>query len=229
LIGPWNHGASQSASPYLSASSQRVYLALEWLRFFDHYLKDIDTEVNAEKVLYYYTIGEEKWKSTKVWPVAGSTTTRWYMAADSALSQSLPVADRGADTYKIDYEATTGDNNRWRTQMGQPVIYPDRAAEDRRLLTYTSQPLNEDMEITGYPVVNLYITSTHTDGSFFVYLEDVDEAGKVTYLTEGELRALPRLLRVLSSPSLKKATSSWERPRGNRRSSCSLSQKTGSP
>jgi putative CocE/NonD family hydrolase len=200
LIGPWNHGASQNASPYLSASSQRVYLVLEWLRFFDHYLKDIDTEVNAEKVLYYYTIGEEKWKSTKVWPVAGSTTTRWYMAANNSLSQSPPLADRNADTYKIDFEATTGDNNRWRTQMGQPVSYPDRAAEDRRLLTYTSQPLAEDMEITGYPVVNLYITSTHTDGSFFVYLEDVDEAGKVTYLTEGELRALHRKVSNESPP-----------------------------
>ncbi|MBD0325236.1 MAG: CocE/NonD family hydrolase, partial [Pyrinomonadaceae bacterium] len=41
-------------------------------------------------------------------------------------------------------------------------------------------------------VVTLYVTSTHKDGAFFVYLEDVDEAGKVTYLTEGQLRAIHR-------------------------------------
>ena len=49
-----------------------------------------------------------------------------------------------------------------------------------------------DIEITGYPVVTLFITSTHTDGAFFVYLEEIDEKGRVTYLTEGQLRALHR-------------------------------------
>src|SRR5262249_18349152 len=51
---------------------------------------------------------------------------------------------------------------------------------------------NADIEITGYPVIDLFITSTATDGAFFVYLEDVDEQGAVTYVTEGELRALQR-------------------------------------
>ena len=40
--------------------------------------------------------------------------------------------------------------------------------------------------------LNLYVDSTHTDGAFFIYLEDVDESGKVTYLTEGGLRAIHR-------------------------------------
>jgi hypothetical protein len=52
--------------------------------------------------------------------------------------------------------------------------------------------LTSDTEITGYPVINLYVTSTRTDGAFFVYLEEVDEAGKVTYLTEGQLRVIHR-------------------------------------
>jgi uncharacterized protein len=59
-------------------------------------------------------------------------------------------------------------------------------------VSLTSDPLDADVEITGHPIVQLFITSTHTDGAFFVYLEEVDENGKVTYLTEGELRALHR-------------------------------------
>jgi hypothetical protein len=101
----------------------------------------------------------------------------------------------GADRYTVDFEATTGPYNRW-WEMGaiekKTVIYGDRASADRRLLTYTSPPLAEDTEITGYPVVTLYVTSTETDGAFFVYLEDVDENGRVTYVTEGQLRALHR-------------------------------------
>jgi uncharacterized protein len=192
IIGPWNHGATQNASPYFSVNSQRVSLMYEWLRFFDHYLKGIDTEIDSEKVLFYYTIGEERWKKTKVWPVVGTQSMRLYMAADNSLSESAPTSPAGADTYKVDYEASTGEKNRWRTQLGGQVIYPDRAEEDRRLLTYTSQPLTADMEITGHPVINLYVASTHTDGAFFVYLEEIDETGKVTYLTEGQLRVIHR-------------------------------------
>ena len=39
VVGPWNHGGSQNASPYQTAASPRVMQAYEWLRFFDHFLK----------------------------------------------------------------------------------------------------------------------------------------------------------------------------------------------
>lgn len=63
--------------------------------------------------------------------------------------------------------------------MAKPLVYPDRAREDRRLLTYTSAPLECDIEITGYPIVTMYAASTEADSAFFVYLEDVDEKGVV--------------------------------------------------
>ncbi|HEX8144450.1 MAG TPA: CocE/NonD family hydrolase [Pyrinomonadaceae bacterium] len=193
IIGAWNHGGSQNASPYSSPTSEAVRQPLEWLRFFDYYLKGIETGVMPkEPTLLYYTMGEEKWKETKTWPVEGSAPVRWYMTQDNGLSANAPTASSGADNYTVDFEATTGEQNRWRTQLGGPVNYPDRAVEDRRLLTYTSAPLTEDTEITGYPIINLQVASTSTDGAFFVYLEDVDESGKVTYLTEGCLRALHR-------------------------------------
>jgi putative CocE/NonD family hydrolase len=194
IIGAWNHGGSQNASPYLRESSEAVRQSLEWLRFFDYYLKGIDTGVmtEGERTLLYYTMEEEKWKATKQWPVAGSSPVRWYMTEEHALSQSAPASPTGADTYTVDFEATTGERNRWRTQLGGPVQYPDRAQEDRRLLVYTTAPLKEDTEITGHPVINLSVASTSTDGAFFVYLEDVDESGRVTYLTEGQLRAIHR-------------------------------------
>jgi len=197
VVGPWNHGGEEHASPYLppdtptDPSEEKQWL--DCVRFFDYYLKGIDNGVMSEKVLIYYTMGEEKWKSTNVWPPAGSATQRWYLEADNALSQAAPSSESGVDSYTVDFEATTGTTNRWHTQLGgEDVIYPNRAEEDRRLLTYTSPPLSEDTEITGHPVVTLYVTSTHTDGAFFVYLEDVDESGGVTYVTEGQLRALHR-------------------------------------
>ena len=192
VIGPWNHGGSQNASPYKPAEPERVMIGYEGLRFLDYYLKGIDTGLVSEKLLYYFTIGEEKWKTTNTWPVAGTTTTRWYLDANNSLSLKPPVADAGADKYAVNFEATTGAKNRWHTQVGGDVVYPDRAEEDKKLLTYTSAPLESDVEITGHPVVTLFLTSTHADGAFYVYLEDVDENGKVTYLTEGALRGIHR-------------------------------------
>jgi putative CocE/NonD family hydrolase len=199
VIGPWNHGASQNASPYLTPASQRVMLTYEWLRFFDHYLKGIDTGLDTQKRLFYFTIGEERWKATDTWPIAGTQTTRWYFNENNSLTTKAPDSKSTEDRYAINFEATTGAKNRWHTQVGGEVVYPDRVEEDKKLLTYTSAPLEADVEITGHPIVSLFVTSTHTDGAFFVYLEDVDENGKVTYLTEGELRALHR--RISSAPS----------------------------
>jgi putative CocE/NonD family hydrolase len=99
----------------------------------------------------------------------------------------------GADEYTVDWTATIGDATRWHTGlMRTDVVYPDRAEEDVKLLTYTSAPLETDVEITGSPIVTLYVASTETDGAFHVYLEDVTPDGRVTYITEGILRAIHR-------------------------------------
>lgn len=101
-------------------------------------------------------------------------------------------AQEGSDSYTVDFTATTGFDNRWMSQMGKPVHYGDRRDEDKKLLTYTSAPLADDLELTGSPTVTLYVISTHEDGAFFVYLEYVGPDGRVSYLTEGLLRARHR-------------------------------------
>ena len=201
VIGPWNHGASQNASPYQTPESRRVMQGFEWLRFFDHYLKGIDTRLDKKRLLYYFTIGEEKWKVTDTWPVAGTMMMRWYLNENYSLSPKEPESNSGEDRYTVNFDATSGDKNRWHTQVGGDVIYPDRAEEDKKLLSYTSAPLETDTEITGYPIVDLFMTSTHTDGAVHVYLEEVDTNGKVTYLTEGLLRALHRKISNELPPS----------------------------
>ncbi len=105
---------------------------------------------------------------------------------------TVPTGENGSDSYAVDFTATTGYQTRWHTALDSSVVYRDRRNEDEKLLTYTSPPLTEDMEITGYPIVTLHVVSTHSDGAFYVYLEDVAPSGYVTYVTEGQLRALHR-------------------------------------
>jgi putative CocE/NonD family hydrolase len=207
VIGAWEHGGRFHASPYqpsgLPADPTLPGQWLEMLRFFDAYLKDVEDGVRADKVLFYYTLGEEKWKRTEVWPPQGATTQRWYLAENRVLSPVAPTAEAGADTYEVDFEASTGDYNRWwelAVLERKTVVYAGRTAAQAHLLTYTTPPLSEDTEVTGYPVVTLYVTSTETDGAFYVYLEDVDQSGQVTYVTEGQLRAIHRKVSDDTSP-----------------------------
>ncbi|MEW6210493.1 MAG: CocE/NonD family hydrolase [Acidobacteriota bacterium] len=205
IIGAWSHGggfhASQFLPPATPTDPNQQAQSQEAVCFLDQFLKGKPNGMN-EKIMFYYTMGEERWKSTRVWPPAGSVRQRWYLAADNSLARTSPKAGTGgADKYTVDFQATTGRQNRWYTQLGGgDVIYGDRAEADRRLLTYTSAPLEEDMEITGHPVVTLFVASTAEDGAFIVYLEDVDEQGRVTYITEGQLRAIHRKLSTETPP-----------------------------
>jgi len=196
VISAWSHGGGAFCSPFVPAGSA-LELGMhdqltELLRFMDHFFYNLDTQI-PDKTLFYYTLGEEKWKATQVWPLPNSFSKRLYFREGYALGEEPPATEQGEDRYLVDVSATTGQQNRWWTEMGgAPVVYPDRELQDRKLLVYESRPLDRDLEITGYPVVSLQISSTATDGAFFVYLEDVDESGAITYITEGVLRALHR-------------------------------------
>jgi putative CocE/NonD family hydrolase len=205
VIGAWSHNLQTHGSPYGKPKAPPFpSLEAQWqesLRFLDHHLMGMHDEGLTDKVLFYFTMGEERWKATTVWPPTGTATQRWYLAEGGMLSQKPPVTESGEDTYTVDFEATTGKNNRWHTPDGlTPVIYKDRAKMDRRLLTYTSPPLAQDTEISGHAVVTLYVASNATDGAFYVYLEDVDERGRVTYVTEGQLRAIHRKVSTEAPP-----------------------------
>jgi uncharacterized protein len=196
-IGAWDHRFHNHGSPYCAPGEcLRPDLKQLWqenLEFFDYHLKGKGSREYSQKKLFYFTMGEETWKETQEWPPAGVTMQRWYFAADNHLSPQSPHEESGADEYRVDFRATTGVTNRWHTPDGRTkVIYRDRDDADYHLLTYTSPPLETDIEISGYPVVTLYVTSTHSDGAFYVYLEEVDAYGRVTYITEGLLRAIHR-------------------------------------
>jgi hypothetical protein len=159
--------------------------------YFDRHLKGTGEEKEERRIIYF-TYVANTWRQTSVWPPEGIVKETWYLAPGNGLSFDMPADAQGSDTYAVDFTTTTGNENRWMSQMGMPVTYGDRRDEDKKLLTYTSAPLAEDLELTGSPTVTLHVASTHEDGAFYVYLEDVGPDGRVSYLTEGLLRAIHR-------------------------------------
>lgn len=144
----------------------------------------------------YYVMGEGVWESTDTWPPADAVDEAWFFAVDGSLTEDLQAMG-GQLEYVVDFSATTGSLNRWQTQLdGGPVLYGDRAAEDQKLLTFTSDPVASSFRIVGEPEVDLYVHADVSDAAFYGYLELVDPQGVVTYVSEGQLRAIHR--RVVS-------------------------------
>ena len=192
VIGDWDHNGFKKANPWFSHKVKVVPgkedQVKDWVNFFEECI----TGNAPERALYYYTMGEEKWKKTLTWPPEGQTIEKWYLGDSNTLTQDQPQADSGADKYEIDYETTTGIRNRWYTLLSLRVIYNNRKEEDARCLMYTSAPLQEDIEITGHPVVTLFMTSTHEDGMVHAHFEFIDEKGDIHWITDGQLRFMHR-------------------------------------
>jgi putative CocE/NonD family hydrolase len=202
VIGPWHH-----------SSSEGLDMAAEHLRWYDFWLKDVDNGIMDEAPLHYYTMGappEQAWRSAWQWPLPEEEPTRFYFRGgpsgsvasvnDGLLSIEAPTNPTGRDEVVVDYSTTTGRATRWTNGYGGDFGYPDMTTNDEKGLTYTTPPLDADIELTGHPVVHLWVSSTATDGDFFVYLEEVEElVGRTpifrsNYITEGTLRASHRAL-----------------------------------
>lgn len=196
VIGPYSHGGRTDSNPF--AETDRPVsppVPEQWkevARFFTEALSAEGTAV-MEKSIRYYTMGADIWRESSVWPPEGLSDITWHFGPDAALTEIAPEAQSGADLYIVDMTASSGEQTRWHTNLGLgDVVYPDRAGEDAKLLTYTSAPLTADVEITGTPVLILHVASSREDGVFHAYLEAVAPDGRVIYLTEGVLRGIHR-------------------------------------
>jgi len=167
---------------------------LERLRFFDRYLKGIDNGIENDPPIHIYVMNGDGWRAEYEWPLARQVETPFYFDAGNTLARNHETG--GSDSYTADYSHDRQSNSngdlvsRWLAlaHMGSQEE-PDMTAKDAQSLLYTTEPIEQDMEITGHPIVSLWVSSTADYGDFYVYLEDVDETGKSVQITEGMLRA----------------------------------------
>ena len=198
-IGPWSHGQGFIASPFRPSRpltpAEHQQLADQVYAFFDRYVKH-DDRPDGGRVLHYYTLNAGTWHTTTRWPVAGTRMRSLYFGGGQSLTWQRP-ATPGSDLLHLNPTAGTGHLDRWNTNLtGNPVVYPNRAAVDRKLLTYTSAPLPQATTVTGLGRVTLSVTGITgaRHGALYAYLEDVQPSGRVVYVTEGELALADRAI-----------------------------------
>jgi hypothetical protein len=175
-FGPWSH-----------VQDQELDFGAEHLRFYDYWLKGIDNGIAKEDPVHYYVMGSG-WRSARQWPLPEEKRTAYWFAADGRLTPEGPP-EKGRDTLAVDYSASVWPAPRWSLE---PTYPEDLSANDAKGITYTTPPLTADVEVTGHPVVRLWVSADVADADLFVYLEEVDAKGASHYVTEGSLRASNR-------------------------------------
>jgi putative CocE/NonD family hydrolase len=191
LLGAWDHGARANVSPWRDAVEPRFSVLGEVLRFFDEYLQRRDTGLAREAPVHYFTMHGEAWRDAASWPPI-TETRRLFLADGNRLDAD--VGTPGADRHRVDFTIGTGTNTRHERLAAVDTrdYYTDWQGRDARMLCYTSAPLERDGEMSGHPVVTLWIGSSQGDAAVFVYLSEVEAGGTVRYVTEGVLRCLHR-------------------------------------
>lgn len=139
----------------------------------------------------YYVLGANVWKSTQQWPPVGGHDRVLRLSRHGLVAGHRIEA--GERSYTVDPTTSSGGPfNRWGSQGGNPVYYGDRRAAPGERLAFDSSPAERDLELVGAPELCLALRSDQTDGVVFAYLEDVAPDGRVTHLTEGQLRLIHR-------------------------------------
>jgi putative CocE/NonD family hydrolase len=180
-IGPWTH-----------TQHDKLDFGAEHLRFYDRWLKGIRNGIEDEEPVHYYTMGApegQAWRSARQWPLPEQKLTPYYFAADGGLTTQAPTTSAGRDAWTVDYSASVVPAPRWSLRKSWPE---DLSANDAKGLSYTTPPLAAAVEVTGHPVVRIWLSADVSDADLFVYLEEVDAKGASHYVTEGALRASNR-------------------------------------
>lgn len=197
VIGPWSHTGGFRADPFAPGSdrsAEPIPVESEYRLFADSIAAL--SALQTTRSVTYFTLGENRWKTTNVWPPTATRWQRLYLNSSHRLTPESPTGSPAGDDYCVDPEAGTGAGNRWHTQAGGPVLFHDRREADGRLLVYDTSPLAGPAEVTGHPLVVLHVVADCRDAQLFAYLEAVAPDGRVHLLTEGQLRACHR--RVVS-------------------------------
>jgi len=150
------------------------------VRWFDHWLKGIDNGVMDEPPVKAFVTGAETWRTADGWPPPGNM----YTLGLSAGGRLNPPEQ--AEDFEDEY---VHDPDNPLPSAESPL---DVRAYEARALTYTSEPLTEDLTVMGRPRVTLFLRSSGGDTHVMLKLTDVFPDGRSRQVAYGRLRAAHR-------------------------------------
>lgn len=180
-VGPWHHGAwdgedgSYLGNIRFGKSNVPHYHKDMEQPFFAKYLEGVNEDETDRFPAEVFFSGSNEWKSFEAWPPKKATPITFYLREGGKLSIQQPAGKESFTSYVSDpqhpvpYTAETvwGRRNEYMTE--------DQRFAERRpdVLSFKSEPLDEDMTLAGSVDVSLKTSVSTTDADFVVKVIDV--------------------------------------------------------
>jgi predicted acyl esterase len=146
-------------------------IIVEEHRFFDYWLKGIDNGVMKDAPVTYFTYNQspdKAWQTAKAWPLPNEKRTAYYLS-----EKSIATVKPEAGTLAVTVDYNINDKN-----------FFDKG------MVFLTEPLATDTQVTGHPVLKLWLASSSTDADIVARIDDVAPDGANRYYwVEGRLRA----------------------------------------
>lgn len=193
LVGPWAHTWPDRPVP-----GPAIGFLQECVRWFDRWLKGVDNGVDTNPRLRFHlqdSVPADSFTRSRpgTWfgtdePPSSSGATLWPRS-DGGLAQT-----RGEGTTTHASPALLGRGSRHFEPMGGLGDLPDRQTrDDADALSFTTEPLTEDLELFGSVVVRLRLACDRPEAFVFARLTEVAEDGESFLVTRGNLNLTHRL------------------------------------
>ena len=197
LVGPWAH-----TYPHVGKPGPAIDFARECTRWWDYWLKGIDTGIMDEPMLHAwmqdgvrpqggYDVRPGRWVNEKTWPSPRIEQERLLPCAD----HTLVFGDdrRTGAALRIQSPLTVGFHGGKWCSYARPGDQPvDQRSDDSGSLVFETAPLDEPLEILGQAVAELTLVSDRPVAMVAVRLNDVARDGAVTRVTYGLLNLTHR-------------------------------------
>jgi hypothetical protein len=146
----------------------------EIVRWYDHWLKGIDTGVMNEPPIKIFVHGINEWRYENEWPLARTEWKKFYLRSRHRLLTDPEPFDTDSVPPDGFYQA--------------PLTVTNTVSS----ISYRTPDLLEDTEVTGPCALSLHATIDTEDTNWIVRLYDVDPLGKKFQVTTGWLKASHR-------------------------------------
>ncbi len=169
--------------------------------FFDRWLKGEDNGFERKRPkVTYFAMGQNEWRKAESWPPAASRQQTFYLdsehGAASLFGDGKLVSDlspqNGSDSLTYDPSVPVPSMGGGICCIGGTIdggAFDQRSTEARAdVLVYTSEPLEQPLEVSGPVRVKIFVSSDAPDTDFTAKLVDVDPKGRAYNLDETILR-----------------------------------------
>jgi uncharacterized protein len=180
VIGPWTHGGeeeSRSGEREFGPSAVIDYDELIF-RWMDHYVRGMENGTDRDSRLRIFVMGKNVWRDEDAWPVKRARSEPFYLASKSTEDRNGSLGHSLANESSLDSTI--------RSDPTKPLTDPYTAygAHDYRslagrsdTLVFDSEPLPNDLEVTGPVRTEVYLSADCRDLDLWVRLLDVAPDG----------------------------------------------------